>query len=44
MRTTTLGWPTTTPAHGDELEEMITAIFDGTQEADMTTLLGVTAA
>jgi len=29
---------------GDEIEEMITAIFDGTQEADMTTLLGVTAA
>jgi hypothetical protein len=28
-------------ARGDEIEEMINAIFDGTQEADMTSLLGV---
>jgi hypothetical protein len=28
-------------SRGGEIEEMINAIFDGTQEADMSTLLGV---
>jgi hypothetical protein len=28
-------------SRGGEIEEMINQIFDGTEEADMTTLLGV---